>query len=75
MSRWDDDLPDGVYHDEEWPTIPCRYCRTEISEDSDFCPKCGNWQSAEDAPSEPRSWFFWIGMALALGCAALWAFG
>jgi hypothetical protein len=77
MPRYDDDddLPDGVYHDDEWRTVPCRYCRAEIAEDSDRCPKCGNWQSAEDAPTEPKSWFVWLGLALALACAALWAAG
>ncbi len=71
----DDELPEGVYHDDEWPTIPCRYCRAEIAEEADYCPKCGNYQSAEDSPREPRSYFIWIVMALALGCAALWAIG
>lgn len=71
----DDDLPDGVYHDDEWQTVPCRYCRAEIAEGVDPCPKCGNFQSAEDAPAEPKSWFIIVCLILAMGCAIAWAVG
>jgi hypothetical protein len=77
MPRYDedDDLPDGVYHDDEWQTVTCRYCRAEIAEGAEQCPKCGNFQSSEDAPAEPRSKFVIFVMVLALACAALWAAG
>ncbi|QEL13839.1 hypothetical protein [Limnoglobus roseus] len=77
MPRYDedDDLPDGVYHDDEWQTVPCRYCRAEIAEGTEQCPKCGNYQSGEDAPPERRSWFIIVVMLLALACALFWAVG
>jgi hypothetical protein len=71
---WDeDDLPDGVYHDEDIPTVPCPYCRREISEEAQWCPHCENHVSQEDAP--PRSWFWAVMMLLALGAAMLWVLG
>ena len=77
MPRYDDDdeLPDGVYHDDEWRTVPCRYCREEIAEGAEQCPKCGQYQSAEDAPTDRKSLFVWIGLALALACAIMWMIG
>lgn len=66
------DLPDGVYHDDELPTVPCPHCRAEMLEELERCPRCGNYRSREDALAERRSWFFWAMMAAALGCAAWW---
>lgn len=71
----DDELPEGVYHDDEWPTVPCRYCRAEIAEGAEQCPQCGQFQSGEDAPPERRSWFVVVMLLLALACALYWAAG
>ena len=73
MRDSDDELPDGVYRDDEWQTVPCRYCRAEIAEESEQCPRCGNYQSAEDAPRSERSYFWLIMMILAAICVAFWA--
>ena len=62
----DDDLPDGVYHDEEWPTVRCPYCREEIAEESVQCPKCGEYLSKEDSPGEPKTKFWILMMVMAL---------
>ncbi|OWK38531.1 hypothetical protein [Fimbriiglobus ruber] len=67
-----DDFPDGVYHDEELPTVPCPYCRREISEDAPRCPYCENYVSREDAPAPRRSRFWIAMMILALLAAAWW---
>jgi hypothetical protein len=72
---WDDDpddLPDGVYHDEDIPTVPCPYCRREISEEAQWCPHCENYTSREDVPPSQRSWFWAVMMLLALGAAIWW---
>jgi hypothetical protein len=77
MSRRDDDcddLPDGVYHDDDMATVPCPYCRREILEDAERCPYCENYISAEDAPPQQRSLFMVIVMILALLAAAFWVF-
>ena len=71
MRDFDDELPDGVYHDDEWPTIPCPWCREEIAEESQQCPKCERYLSKEDAPSSPKSWFWIVLMAAAILCALL----
>ena len=43
--------PEGLYVDNSPPTVPCPYCRAEIIEDSEQCPRCGNYLTGEDAPS------------------------
>jgi hypothetical protein len=70
----DDELPEGVYYDDETPTVPCPYCRAEISEEAQWCPRCENHLSREDAPPPgARRSPFWIAMMiLALGAALWW---
>jgi hypothetical protein len=68
----DDELPEGVYHDDDIPTVPCLYCREEILEDAERCPHCENYISAEDAPPEPRSKFLVIVMIFALLIVVYW---
>ncbi len=69
----DDELPDGVYHDDEPATEPCPYCRREVIEGVDRCPYCENYLSAEDAPPRANRTAFWlVMMALALFAAVLW---
>lgn len=62
----DEDLPDGVYHDDDWPTVACPYCREAIAEDSERCPHCGNWLSKDDSPLMPKSSFWLTMMVLAV---------
>lgn len=67
----DVDLPDGIYYDDDWPTVPCRYCRAEIAEESEQCPRCGQYLSNVDLPGEPKSKFWIVMMILALVVVAL----
>ncbi len=69
-----DELPDGVYHDDAIPTVPCPHCRREVSEEAQWCPHCENPVSAGDAPLR-RTWFWIAMMVLALAAAALWMLG
>ena len=77
--EWDDDeLPDGVYHEDEddgEPTVKCPYCGNEVVETAQYCPRCENYISKEDAPTQPKSWFVMILLALALLAALSWAIG
>jgi len=70
-----DDLetyPEGLYGDDGPPTVPCPHCRAEIIEDSERCPRCGNYLSREDAPPPRRRGGAWIIlMILALLAAAI----
>jgi hypothetical protein len=75
---WDEDeLPEGVYYDDEIPTVPCPYCKAEISEEAQWCPRCENYLSSEDAPPSARRWspFLIVVMVLALGAALWWVLG
>jgi predicted nucleic acid-binding Zn ribbon protein len=63
------------YDDDEWPTVPCPYCRAEISEDSVQCPRCGEYISKEDSPREPKTAFWIVMMVLAILVSLVWAFG
>jgi hypothetical protein len=50
--NWDDDDPS--------PTIACSNCLAEIYEDSQVCPRCGEFQLADSRPwgTKPR-WVRW----------------
>lgn len=65
--------PDGLYDDEGPATVPCPYCRAEIIEDAEQCPRCGKYITDEDAPRPSRGSFWVILMILALLAAAMLA--
>lgn len=44
--------PAGLYDDDGPATVPCPHCRAEILEDSERCPRCGEYISGEDAPTK-----------------------
>jgi predicted nucleic acid-binding Zn ribbon protein len=67
------DLPDGVYHDDEPSSIPCPYCREPLPEDAQFCSRCENYISAEDAPPTRKPIWIWIGLIVCLILAVLMA--
>lgn len=58
--------PDGVYADDDLPTVPCPECREDILEDAERCPYCGHYVSREDAPAERKSGVWVVVMVLAL---------
>lgn len=67
MDDGDDDEPEGV---------PCPYCGQTISELAQWCPKCENYISREDAPlrsSHPR-WVVWTAIAVLASLAIGGAF-
>ena len=71
--EWDDDeYPDDG---EESPTIPCPYCRSEIHEDSQRCPRCERYLSGEDAPPARKPWWLIAGVIAGLACVYLWVVG
>jgi rubredoxin len=67
----DDDLPDGVYHDDQPSTATCPQCRTDYWEDAVQCPACGYMPNRETDFVTPRSSFFWVMMAITLGLVLL----
>lgn len=67
--------PRGLYVDEERALIPCPHCRAEIDEESEQCPKCGMYTSAEDAPPERKSRFVMAMLLIALLAALFMARG
>jgi zinc-ribbon domain len=70
---WEGDEDD--YDDDSLATVPCPYCRAEIIEDAEQCPKCGQYLSREDAPSTGKSGYWWVLVLLALAVALMWAAG
>ena len=54
----DRELPDPVLS-------RCPYCKKMIAEDSEVCPKCGNYLSVEDS-TEPQRFPIWFAMGLVL---------
>ena len=67
----DDDDEDGEHfvdqgtYDDEPDVIPCPYCREEISELAQVCPKCKNYLSREDAPT-PGKPIWWVVIVVVL---------
>ena len=72
----DDDeyLPDGVYHDDEPPLIPCPYCREPVPEEAQFCGRCENYISKEDSPADRKPLWVWVCLIAALGISLLTLF-
>jgi hypothetical protein len=72
---WDDDEDDdfereGEASDDD-PTMPCPRCGEAVYDDAERCPHCGQYLSAEDAPSaRPPVWIV-VG-ALAALAGMLW---
>ena len=56
-------------------TIPCPYCKREIHEDSQRCPHCEQYISAEDAPPAAKPWWLLIGVAVCLYVVYRWIVG
>jgi predicted nucleic acid-binding Zn ribbon protein len=73
--EWDDpdDLPEGVYHDDEYATVPCPYCREPVPEEAQFCGKCENYISKEDAPHRKPAWI-WVCLFLVLAATRMTMF-
>ncbi len=67
--------PSGLYDDDGPATVPCPYCRADILEDAEQCPKCGEYISQEDAPRGGFSTRGWLLMILMLLAAVLMVFG
>ena len=71
---WDDedDLPEGVYHDDPdvTVTVPCPYCRNPVPEEAQFCGRCENYISTEDAPPDRKPVWVWVCLFLALAATA-----
>ena len=83
MPRWDDDdddladddLPEGVYHDDDGDTtIDCPYCGQAVYEDAEQCPNCHQYLSLEDAPSSPKPWWIVAGAVVCLAIVLVWIF-
>jgi hypothetical protein len=70
--EWEDDW--GSDGDE--PTVPCRYCRREIHEDSVRCPYCEQYLSAEDEVAPARKpWWLVLGVLVCLYLVYRWIAG
>ncbi len=49
-----EDEPDEDEYGDE--TVPCPYCGAAVYEDAERCPRCENYLSGEDAPSQVPLW-------------------
>lgn len=58
--------PAGLYDDDGPATVPCPHCRADILEDSEQCPKCGEFISKEDVSSGGLSSVAWVLLLLML---------
>lgn len=72
-SGWDE--PDYDSPDDDEPTMPCPYCREEIHEDAQRCPRCGEYISAEDAKPAAKPWWILVGVAAVFYITYRWIAG
>lgn len=72
--RWQDLDADDYLDDREYPDGPdddddetdtCPYCLRSIYEDSERCPECGHYLSAEDRPKR-YPWWLIVGVLAGL---------
>lgn len=54
--RYDEDW--GTDDDEPVDTIPCSHCGTDVYEDAEQCPRCGEWIIDQASPltAKPLWW-------------------
>jgi len=71
----DDELPEGVYYDDEPATKKCPYCREDVPEDAQYCSRCENYLSAEEAPRSSKPMWVWVLLILLLILFTLSAVG
>jgi len=60
----DPEAPDPADRNDDPAEIPCPYCKRPIDEDAEQCPFCGSYVSAEDAPPQPRPWWWAVALVL-----------
>jgi predicted nucleic acid-binding Zn ribbon protein len=72
---YEDDEYDGEDDDEVEPTVPCPYCREEIHEDAQRCPRCGEYISAEDRPPARQPWWIVLGAIAVMYVVYRWTVG
>lgn len=58
--------------EDEDTTQECPYCRADIYDDAVACPRCGNYLSEEDSPSQTPRWIYWTAL-VCLVAAVGWA--
>jgi hypothetical protein len=66
---WDsDDEVEGDDFDapDDDATIPCPYCHRPMHEESERCPHCGEYISAEDVAPARKPWWLLVGVAAGL---------
>jgi hypothetical protein len=61
----------ALANDDDDDLIPCPYCREPIYEQSERCPNCGKYISAEDALLVMPTWVI-VGVVLGLMVTIFW---
>jgi uncharacterized paraquat-inducible protein A len=57
------------------PTMECPHCQETIFDESEQCPACGKYLSAEDAPPASKPTWIVVTGVICLIVAVLWAIG
>ena len=71
---FDDEHADDYGDDES--TIPCPHCGTDVFDDAEQCPSCGEWLVGDRRPTTGRTgWFFLLGLVLAALVLLSWIVG
>lgn len=73
---WEEEYEDDIdSDDDEESLIACPHCGREILEDSQRCPHCEQYISAEDSPPSRKPWWVYVGVAVCLFLVYRWIVG
>ena len=61
--------------DDDDNTAPCPHCGTDVYDDAEQGPACGQYLSREDEPRSSRPWWIVAGVAICLAIVILWMLG
>lgn len=64
-----------AWEDDDESTIPCPHCGRQVYEDSERCPYCENYLSAEDAPPAAKPVWIIVATVLCLAAILTWIIG
>jgi predicted nucleic acid-binding Zn ribbon protein len=67
-----DDLEDSVFPEgDDDETTPCPHCLHPVYDDGEWCSRCGQYLSREDAPSR-HPWWLVVGVLVCLMVVLSW---
>jgi hypothetical protein len=68
--EFDDDWPDD--EDDETPVVACPSCGSDVFDDAEWCPSCGDYITQTRSAWANKSWW-WMVLGLLGIAAVIWS--